>query len=124
MANGTAEIMTPDGDADEERGIQAAELYANFHTADGELRTTDDQDRVPIQRTGSHDSLAPEVRTDTQSRIPEPIVFTESLVGERGLSRRFRQKALGIHAGYLMVRRQHLMPQRRHPDGSIEYKLG
>lgn len=41
MANGTAEILTPDGDADEERGIEVAELYANSYTADGQLRTTE-----------------------------------------------------------------------------------
>lgn len=41
MANGTAEVLTPDGDADEERGIEIAELYANSYTLDGQLRTTD-----------------------------------------------------------------------------------
>ncbi|CAN5382345.1 hypothetical protein BH09PAT4_BH09PAT4_07860 [soil metagenome] len=41
MAGSTAEILTPDGNADEERGIEVAELYANSYTADGQLRTTE-----------------------------------------------------------------------------------
>jgi len=51
--------MTPDGDADEERGIQAAELYASFYTPDGELRTTDDEIaiKVPTQQAPTHDTL-------------------------------------------------------------------
>jgi hypothetical protein len=62
VANGTAEIFTPDGDADEERGIQLAELYANLHALDGSLRTTDNESGyIPEQRTPTHDALVDEI---------------------------------------------------------------
>ena len=77
---------------------------------------------IPAQRVPTHDMVNGQKEKD--ARVPEPIEFTESLVGERGLSRRYRQRALGIHAGYLMVRRQHLIPVRRRPDDGIEYRLG
>ena len=71
MANGTAEILTPDGDADEERGIQLAELYANFYTPDDVLRTTIDEvtGEVPAQPQQTHDVLeAPVESFATESR--------------------------------------------------------
>jgi hypothetical protein len=45
MANHTAEILMPDGDGDEQRGIDAAEMHANLSKADGSLRTTEDISR-------------------------------------------------------------------------------
>ncbi len=109
MAGSTAEVLTPDGDADEERGIETAELYANLYTIDGQLRTTDMFDD-PVEEAPN----AP---------VPEPIVFTEFTLGERGLRRRYRQQAVGVHAGYLMLRRQSPVAQRHNADGSVEYRL-
>jgi hypothetical protein len=37
------ELLMPDGDGDEERGILAAEMHANMSNPDGSLRTTDDE---------------------------------------------------------------------------------
>lgn len=125
MAGNTAEIMTPDGDADEERGIEIAELYANNYTEDGQLRTTEtDRTFIDLADPEPNGPLSlNEVQGDKQ-KLPEPIIFTEFTVGERALSRRFRQKALGIHAGYLMLRRQHPLLQRHRPGGDTEYRLG
>jgi hypothetical protein len=71
VANGTAEILTPDGDADEERGIQLAELYANFYTPDDVLRTTVDEVAmgVPVQAQQTHDvldTLSEDLRTESK----------------------------------------------------------
>lgn len=54
---------------------------------------------------------------------PEQLVLQEQEVGERGASRRYRQAALGIHAGHLLVRRQNPVLIRETHYGS-EYYLG
>ena len=87
MANGTAEIFTPDGDADEERGIELAELYANFHTVDGELRTADEADtvQIPEQPQPWHDMEVTSKETDplgsADNNLPPTVEGGKALYG-------------------------------------------
>jgi hypothetical protein len=41
MSVRTPEVLTPDGDGDEQRGIEQAEMHANYSNPDGSLRTTE-----------------------------------------------------------------------------------
>lgn len=81
----------------------------------------DGQDQTVIQQ--ALDELEQYVN-ESAPRVPEPIVFSEFTVGERGLGRVHRQHALGVHAGYLMVRRQTPRLVRRNAAGGREYRLG
>lgn len=54
---------------------------------------------------------------------PEQLVIQEHQVGEQRAGRRYRQRALGIHAGRLTVRRQNPVLIRHSQVGS-EYYLG
>ena len=54
---------------------------------------------------------------------PEQLVLQEREVSMRGATRRYRQEALGIHAGHLLVRRQNPVMVRQTSYGS-EYYLG
>lgn len=79
MANGTAEVLTPDGDADEERGIKVAELYANSYTPDGQLRTTENVAGVTIPEQRPPTEPLAEMGT-TQMR-PTPLEGGKALYG-------------------------------------------
>lgn len=60
---------------------------------------------------------------DDERLLPEQLVFTEQEVGARGTHRRYRQRALGVHAGHLTLRRENPVLLRRYELGS-EYYLG
>jgi hypothetical protein len=49
MSVRTPEVLTPDGDGDEQRGIEQAELHANYSNPDGSLRTT--ESRGPVRES-------------------------------------------------------------------------
>lgn len=137
MASGIAELAPPnEGGDDRERAILGQRLdemlvveYPSLNDSELEQLLSERQDdtdtdaatEVPAQRAPVHDTLPNQ--PEAESRLSEPIVFTESLVGERGLTRRYRQRALGIHAGYLMVRRQHLVQNKRGVRNG-EFRLG
>jgi hypothetical protein len=95
VSNGTAEVFTPDGDADEERGIAQAEMYANFYTEDGQLRTADvtEANPTPLPEQPTEivletvaEEMPSEPKGSTEFDNPQPIYgkFTTQLLMEAG----------------------------------------
>jgi hypothetical protein len=77
MSVRTPEVLTPDGDGDEQRGIEQAELHANYSNPDGSLRTT--ESRGPVRE--SVDSPVRGVKAMTQIITAAMTVWAKMAAG-------------------------------------------